>query len=125
MADFGAAYLRLVTALRDRGVPESLLPDDALHVKRGSRGGPYCAAGSSMLWLTPSGTFSPCGLLPGTLGALEVLGSLPHPGVRALADMPVRCRGCPILRACGGGCPALRPCLLCDTLLAMGDLFAP
>ncbi len=122
---FTCAYLECVAALLRQGTPLVALPDDAYAFARFIAAGvgraSYCGAGRRMLWLTPSGALTICGLFSGgeemlghirdvaTVGDLGAL--LRHPFAerfRASASADAAdCATCRWRPVCGGGCPAL------------------
>lgn len=122
---FTRAYLDCVTTSLAQKTPLPALPDDAhafAHfIVAGVGRAAYCGAGRRMLWMTPSGAFTTCGLFSAgeeTLGHVADVATmndfsalLRHPFAerfRAAASASVAdCAACRWLPVCRGGCPAL------------------
>jgi radical SAM protein with 4Fe4S-binding SPASM domain len=123
---FTTHYLGCVEELlAEPDFPLAELPDDAYHFARYALTGQgreaYCAAGHAMLWLTPTGHFTACGLfsrgeewlghVDEVSSAEELRGLLARPLARRLREdappTPAPCLSCRWLPVCRGGCPAL------------------
>lgn len=146
---YARAYLDLLEILLQRGEFVEHLPDEAAEAARslatGQPRSPWCGTGRSMLWLTPGGTFTPCGLLSPDEDGLGYVDDLAGPAdFAALVHQPPSqaldaarpearepCRSCPWRPACLGGCPvmagrpgSLRPPPLCPLYRGVAERMA-
>ncbi len=123
--EFTTYYVSCVEDLLSNGTPISELPDDAYHfakfIMEGGHRQKYCGAGHSMLWMTPTGFFTTCGLFTNShemLGHIDDIYSLEdfldllnqpfaHRLRTSAPNLQEPCASCYWLAVCQGGCPAL------------------
>jgi len=145
---FTKNYTKCIKTLLLNGVDISEFPDDAYYFARFiTQGIPrqrYCGAGYNMLWMTPLGFFTSCGLFSNTdkiLGHIDMLSSakdlcnlLEKPFASIFRSNSPQfnepCMSCFWVDVCNGGCPALKilsqktrePPLLCEYYSTLGTM---
>ena len=123
---FTKNYTKCIKTLLLNGVDISEFPDDAYYfakfITKGISRQRYCSAGYNMLWMTPSGFFTSCGLFSNTdkiLGHIDMLACaedlcnlLEKPFASVFRNNSPQfnepCISCFWVDVCNGGCPALK-----------------